>query len=69
MVRSKETQQGERMKKVKKDKGLVEINKARKQVGLPPIVPKLRRCLSCDKEFLSYGANNRMCGCVKSGGY
>jgi peptide subunit release factor 1 (eRF1) len=47
-------------------KDLKEINKARKLVGLKPIEPTKRKCLRCDKEFISYGANHRMCGCTKS---
>jgi hypothetical protein len=44
---------------------LSSINKVRKQNGLKPIKKQKRNCLRCGKEFLSWGPNQRMCGCVK----
>lgn len=37
------------------------VNGFRKQMGLEKIEIKKRKCLRCDKEFKSEGANNRMC--------
>ena len=42
----------------------VETNRFRVSMGLRPITPKLRYCLSCNKKFESFGANHRLCGCV-----
>lgn len=41
---------------------LKENNKIRKSLGLSPIVPETKKCLRCEKEFISFGKNNRMCG-------
>ena len=39
-----------------------EINKARADVGMSPIPHKFYRdCLNCEKEFLSFGPQNRLC--------
>ena len=41
-----------------------DMNKARKAAEVPPIVVKMRSCLSCDKKFESLSPGNRMCsGC------
>ena len=43
---------------------LKEINAARAVVGMKPLEYTMKKCLSCDEEFESNGANNRMCeGC------
>lgn len=38
-----------------------EINRIRKEAGLPPANYRERFCLNCDKPFMSYGADNRVC--------
>ena len=38
-----------------------EINKTRRLNEMSPIVSKTRKCLRCEKEFLSIGFANRMC--------
>jgi len=45
-------------------KSLKQANEFRKTIGLPIIVPTIKECMRCGKEFLSYGKNNRLCGCV-----
>lgn len=42
-----------------------EVNKTRKFWGFEPIIPQKRKCLRCEKDFISYGHNHRMCGCLK----
>ena len=37
-------------------------NAARKLAGLPPILTRIRRCLTCGSMFQSAG--NRTCGCT-----
>lgn len=43
------------------DGELYSINVARRDLGLNPIVKKVRQCLRCDSEFISKGEHNRMC--------
>lgn len=38
-----------------------EINEFREEMGLKPLDTKKRNCLRCDKEFLSFGYQNKMC--------
>jgi len=38
-----------------------DMNKARSAVDVPPIVVKIRNCLSCDKSFESLNPGHRMC--------
>lgn len=38
-----------------------QVAKARREMGLPPLDKKHRKCLRCDVEFRSEQANNRMC--------
>lgn len=38
-----------------------EVNRARRLVGLGPIIIKERPCLRCGSMFEARGANNRMC--------
>ncbi len=38
-----------------------EYNKTRRDNGLDPILVKERSCLTCNREFTSHGAANRMC--------
>lgn len=46
------------------DKYLREVNNARKQLGLGPVVKLKRNCLKCEKEFIAIGRVNRLCyGC------
>lgn len=56
-------------KKVNDAKILQEINRTRISFGMRPIEPKKRRCLKCDREFVSISPSNRMCGCLKEGQY
>jgi len=45
-----------------KDKRLLKsLNNLRKELGLPYIVVKKRKCLKCDKIFTSQGTFNRLC--------
>jgi len=44
-----------------REKLLIELNKERLLIGLPPIIPKKRKCLKCDKEFLSESNAVRLC--------
>jgi len=41
-----------------------ETNEFRRHFGLPDLKAKIRNCLRCDREFLSYSAKNRNCGCL-----
>lgn len=43
------------------DRMITEINKTRLLEGMGPIPLKKRRCLKCEKEFLSLGYANRIC--------
>ena len=44
------------------------INKARSEVGLPPVVERVRECLRCNRKFKAIGNVNRMCsGCRRRG--
>lgn len=38
-----------------------EINKVRKEAGMPALSLKTRNCLRCKKSFLSVSGANRMC--------
>lgn len=40
---------------------LSEVNKARRLMGLPPVVIRERECLRCEKSFTSHGRDHRMC--------
>lgn len=40
---------------------LRKANAVRKAMGLPKLVEKTRDCLSCENEFKSAGAQNRLC--------
>jgi hypothetical protein len=42
---------------------LVRLNKDRKMMDLPPVIPVKKICLRCNKEFLSLGTQHRTCGC------
>lgn len=43
-------------------KDIEQKNAARKLAGLPPIITRIRRCLTCGAMFQSAG--NRTCGCT-----
>jgi hypothetical protein len=64
------------MKKIRSDRGkfkirdletvdLRKINSAREEIGLYKLEYKIRKCLSCEKEFKSLGRGNFLCGCKK----
>lgn len=57
---------GDIEKEYRKDKQLREINSMRIELGLSPIVKTIRKCIghNCDKIFVSYGNQNRSCGCI-----
>ncbi len=40
---------------------LTEVNKTRRNHGLPEVRPKERKCLRCEAEFLSENPGHRMC--------
>lgn len=40
---------------------LSEVNRARRVNGMSEIVPKERKCLRCEKEFMSEDNGHRMC--------
>jgi tRNA(Ile2) C34 agmatinyltransferase TiaS len=42
------------------------INRVRKETGMEPLEEKTRKCLRCNREFLSRGKQNRMCSNCKS---
>jgi len=44
---------------------LKNINQARKDAGLPPIVIKTRTCCRCGEKFQSAHAGNRICQACK----
>lgn len=45
------------------DYNIAQVNKMRKELGLPALVVKTRRCLSwgCGRPFKSIGRGHRMC--------
>lgn len=43
-------------------KDIEQKNAARKLAGLPPIITRIRNCLTCGAKFQSAG--NRTCGCT-----
>ncbi len=47
------------------DKYIKDINKARVQLGMLPVVTKPRKCLRCEKVFTSVGVNQRLCANCK----
>jgi len=49
----------------KDDKRIDEINKARKDAALPPIEQIERKCLKCDKVFITVGNGQRICNRCK----
>ena len=49
-------------KKIYKNKKLLRaLNEFRKEAGLPDIIVKSRKCLKCEKSFISLGIWNRLC--------
>jgi len=55
-------------KKLFKNKRLLkDLNILRKESGLPELIAKKRRCLKCNKFFVSLGNWNRICeSCYRS---
>ena len=46
---------------MRKENDLELLNEIRKVAGLPPVVPKERKCLKCNVRFSSTGAHHRLC--------
>lgn len=57
----KKNELGRATKRSYSDGTVKDMNKARKIAEIPPIVPKLRNCLRCEKEFESMNGGHRMC--------
>ncbi len=45
-------------------KELNRVNRFRKKMGLLPVVKKIRRCLTCDRKFMSLCVGHRLC-CIR----
>lgn len=39
----------------------IKLNELRALLGLQPLLPKQRKCLKCNKTFMSHSASRRMC--------
>ena len=39
----------------------IDLRRLRQALGLPQYVSKKRKCLKCDKDFMSHGFDHRLC--------
>ena len=54
---------------MRQENKLDEINELRELCKLPPIQPKVRKCLKCNMRFESQGNHNRLCDSCRKPSY